>query len=1067
MPPRRERKVVTVVFADLASFTSQAESLDPEDVAALLDPYHARLKSELERFGGTVEKFIGDAVVAIFGAPVAHEDDAERAVRAALAIRDWASEESIEIRVGINTGEVLVTLDAQPAAGQAIAAGDAVNTAARLQTAAAVGDVLVGERTFRATERTIEYTQAEPVEAKGKANPVPVWRVIAPRARVGLERVLGARLVGRQHELGLLVGALERARKERSAELVTLVGVPGIGKSRLVHELYERVEQEREFTYWRHGRCLPYGEGVTFWALGQMVKAQAGILEGDDESQALAKLHAAIDDPWVELHLRPLVGLSAEAELGRDRREEAFTAWRRFFEGLAAERPLVLVFEDIHWADDSLLDFVDYLVDWASGVPLFAVCTARPEFLTRRPGWGGGKQNALTISLSPLSDGDTARLLGELLERSVLPADVQVELLGRAGGNPLYAEEFVRVLREHGSIEMLPETVQGLIAARIDLLEPEHKSLLQSAAVVGKTFWLGSVAALAGRERDSVGKLLHALERKEFVRRERDSSVAGEVEYGFRHLLVRDVAYGQIPRAERAEGHRRAAEWIGALGRPEDHSEMLAHHYVQALELGDQAGLDRGEFSAAAQTAFADAGDRAFSLNAYEAATRHYRASLDLLPERDSGRGRLLARLGAALVRLGQVDVALLEGGARDARTAGDAEAAAQIEGTLAEHFWMAGEHDQALEHLGAALELVDALAPSPAKAFTYGAAARFRMLASDYHEAIRFGRQALTMAEELGLDELRAAVLSDVGGSRGAIGEVEEGLAEEAEAADLAAAANAPYVLCRAKNNLAAHLWAQGRLAEATRLWDEAREAAAQYGQSTFVRWLRGVYLTNGYLLGRWDEAVGGAETFIAEIEAGSPHYLAPQAYNVRAMVRLARQHRVGVLADAQQAVALARRAKDPQILFRALAYAAYVHWEMGSKKIAVELANEVMAAVASAQPLGFSVTSVHVLAWPLRHAGRGLELASALSRLRQVPWVRAGIAFAEGDPMSAAERCAEMGAVAEEAYARLAAARDLTERGRRAEADEQLRRALAFYHSVGATRYVLEGEALLAASA
>jgi class 3 adenylate cyclase len=676
MPGHRERKVVTVVFADLAGFTAQAEALDPEDVAALLDPYHTRLKSELERFGGTVEKFIGDAVMAIFGAPVTHEDDAERAVRAALAIRDWASHESIELRVGVNTGEVLVTLGGSTAEGQA-AAGDAVNTASRLQTAAPVGEVLVGERTYRATERLIEYARLDPVQAKGKSSPVPAWRAVAARSRVALEQVHGARLVGRQHELELLVGALNRARQEHSAELVTLVGVPGIGKSRLVRELYDRIEQELQFTHWRHGRCLPYGDGVTFWALGEMVKAQAGILEGDDENAAARKLRAAVEDPWVESHLRPLVGLSSATELGRDRREEAFTAWRRFFEDLADERPLVLVFEDIHWADESLLDFIDYLVDWASAVPLLAVCTARPELLTRRPGWGGGKPNALTISLSPLSDQDTARLLGELLERSVLPAETQVELLARAGGNPLYAEEFARVLRERGAIEHLPETVQGLIAARIDLLEPEHKSLLQAAAVVGKTFWLGAVGALVERKREPVEKLLHSLERKEFVRRERSSSVAGEVEYAFRHLLVRDVAYGQIPRAERAAGHVRVAEWTGGLARPEDHSETLAHHYAQALELSELAGLSREEFAAAAQIAFADAGDRAFALNAYAVAARHYQAALELLEEGDVRRGRLLARLARSLVRLDVADTDPLEAGVREARAAGEIESAA------------------------------------------------------------------------------------------------------------------------------------------------------------------------------------------------------------------------------------------------------------------------------------------------------------------------------------------------------------------------------------------------------
>jgi len=280
-------------------------------------------------------------------------------------------------------------------------------------------------------------------------------------------------------------------------------------------------------------------------------------------------LRAAVDDPWIESHLRPLVGLSGGAEGGADRRDEAFTAWRRFFEGLADERPLVLVFEDLHWADENLLDFVDHLIDWATGIPLLVVCTARPELLARRPGWGGGKPNALTISLSPLSDEETARLFGELLERSVLPADTQAELLARAGGNPLYAEEYARALRERGRIEQLPETVQGMIAARLDLLELEQKKLIQDAAVVGKSFWLGALVLITDEERGVLEERLHALERKEFVRRERASSLAGDAEYAFRHLLVRDVAYGQIPRGERAEKHRRAAEWLEQLGRPE------------------------------------------------------------------------------------------------------------------------------------------------------------------------------------------------------------------------------------------------------------------------------------------------------------------------------------------------------------------------------------------------------------------------------------------------------------------------------------------------------------------
>ena len=447
---QRERKVVTVLFADLVGFTARAESLDPEDVEAILRPYHDRLRFELERHGGTVEKFIGDAVMALFGAPLAHEDDPERAVRAALAIRDWAREEGeLEVRVGITTGEALVSLDARPESGEGMASGDIVNTAARLQAAAPVNGILVDETTYRATERPIEHREAAAVEAKGKSSPVPVWEPVEARSLLEVDvRSPRTPLVGRRREVDVLVDALARVREERAPQLVTIVGAPGIGKSRLVYELFQAIEAEPGLTYWRQGRSLPYGEGVSFWSLGEIVKAQAGIKETDAPAAAEEKLRTAVasmDNPeWLLRHLGPLVGVGAEVELGPER-EEAFGAWRQFFEELADERPLVLAFEDLHWADEGVLDFVDHLVDWAAAVPILVVVNARPELLERRPGWGGGKRNATTISLSPLTDADTAALVDSLT--SDLPAETQLVLLKRAGGNPLYAEEFAQHAR--------------------------------------------------------------------------------------------------------------------------------------------------------------------------------------------------------------------------------------------------------------------------------------------------------------------------------------------------------------------------------------------------------------------------------------------------------------------------------------------------------------------------------------------------------------------------------------------------------------------------------------------
>jgi class 3 adenylate cyclase len=500
---REERKVVTCLFCDLVGFTARAERMDPEDVRRLLQPYHARVRSELERFGGTVEKFVGDAVMAVFGAPTAHEDDPERAVRAALAIRDALVEEGkLEVRIGITTGEALIALDARPDAGEGMASGDVVNTAARLQSAAPVNGILVDETTYRATERAIEYGEPRSIEAKGKTEPVVVWDAQSARARVAVERVGGAPLVGRGQELTLLRETLVRVVREREPQLVTLVGVPGIGKSRLVFELFQTIESGAfGLVFWRHGSSLPYGDGVTFWALSEMVKAQTGILESDTPADAEGKLRQAVEElipdaadaAWVERHLRPLAGLGTDEAWTGDRRSEAFAAWRRFFETLAETRPLVLVFEDLHWADDALLDFVDHLVDWAGGVPVLALCTARPELLTRRPGWGGGKVNSSTLLLSPLSEHETAELVHALLGRPAISADVQAKLLERAGGNPLYAEEFTRMLAERPSEVVLPETVQGIVAARLDTLPREEKALLQNAAVIGKVFWLGAL----------------------------------------------------------------------------------------------------------------------------------------------------------------------------------------------------------------------------------------------------------------------------------------------------------------------------------------------------------------------------------------------------------------------------------------------------------------------------------------------------------------------------------------------------------------------------------------------
>ena len=543
-----------------------------------------------------MEKFAGDAVMAVFGAPVAHEDDAERAVRAGLRILEAIEELNaadtgleLQVRIGINTGEAVVALDAHPEQGDAFVTGDVVNTAARLQSAAPVGGVAASEQTYRQTERVFDYERLEPAVVKGKAEPVAIWRPLRARARFGTDvtRSHATPLVGRELEKSLLIGVFERSAQQRSCQLVTIVGEPGVGKSRLCAELFAFLEKRPGLVRWRQGRCLPYGEGIAFWALGEIVKAECGILESDSPEQVSAKLERAVpptveERSWLLARLRPLVGFTGEPVA----QEESFAAWRAFLELLAADNPCVVVVEDLHWADSVLLAFLEHLADWAQDVPLLVLCTTRPELYERHPHFGANARNSQRINLGPLSDDETVDLLAALLERSVLPESLERSLLERAGGNPLYAEEFVRLLVDRELLDaphdlLLPDSLQALIAARLDTLTPDRKALLQDAAVVGKVFWADALASMGGRDPAEVEQALHELARKELVKSVRSSSMQGQREYSFWHALVRDVCYQQIPRSARAGKHEAAAAWIEqeAGERTDDLADVLAYHY--------------------------------------------------------------------------------------------------------------------------------------------------------------------------------------------------------------------------------------------------------------------------------------------------------------------------------------------------------------------------------------------------------------------------------------------------------------------------------------------------------
>jgi len=1061
VPAREERKVVTVLFCDLVGFTAKAEQLDPEDVRAILGPYHDRVRSELERHGGTVEKFIGDAVMALFGAPMAHEDDPERAVRAALAIRDFAVEEGLELRVGVTTGEALVSLRASTSEGEGMASGDVVNTAARLQSAAPVNGILVDETTHRATRQAVDYDEAAPVEAKGKAEPITVWEATAARSRFGVDVTHHARaeLIGREQELGFLRDAFLRARATREPQLVTLVAVPGMGKSRLVYELFTQViVPDPELITWRQGRCLAYGDGVAFWALAEVVKAQAGISERDTEGEAAEKLRAAIEDAiddagdarWVESHLRPLVGLDAETGLGGDRRGEAFAAWRRFLEALAEQRPLVLVLEDLHWADEGLLDFVDELVDWLSGVPLLVVCSARPELLERRPGWGGGKLNASTIGLSPLSQEQTALLISHVLERALLPAEIQQVLLERSEGNPLYAEQFAQLYLERGSTEdlPLPETLQGIVAARLDGLSADEKAALQDASVVGKVFWTG---ALRRDEREAT-PLLHSLERKGFLTRQRRSSVETEGEWAFAHMLLRDVAYGQIPRAERADKHRETAEWIESLGRPDDHAELLAFHWNSALELARAARQDTTELATPTRLALRTAGDRAFAVNAYPSAAAYYGDALALWPEDDERPQLLYRRADAFYIADDGMALAALEE-ARDALLAvGDRETAAEAELSLARIWWHRGQGDEAGAHEQRAEELAGGgSSRTAARVLAY--IARTRAIGGDPSQGLRLATEALAMAESLDIAELRAHSLSTIGMSKGYLGDP-TGREDEERALDLAIAANSPFAGSIA-NNVAVQAFFAFDLRRAGDLFDEGRRIAERFGDASGARWLRAQQAAFALMLGRWDDALREMEDFIAECEAGAPHYLEGRTRQDRGYIREGRGDLDGAFADHERAVALARNANDPQQLLPGFGAATTAFETHGLHDEARDMARKVVELARTyphhavwALPFEFLVSRV-----ALEFES---ELREAVEDAPPSPWKELTFACLDRDFVRAADMWADTGSPTWEARYRLRAAEELIETGRRAEGEAELQKALAFYRTVGATFYI-----------
>ncbi|HEV7605337.1 MAG TPA: adenylate/guanylate cyclase domain-containing protein [Candidatus Limnocylindrales bacterium] len=664
---------MTVLFADLVGFTSLAEGRDSEAVRELLTRYFDVARDVIERYGGTVEKFIGDAVMAVWGAPVAHEDDAERCVRAALelvdAIRSLAP--GLQARAGILTGEAAVTLGAQ---NQGMVAGDLVNTASRLESAAAPGTVLVGEATQRASADAIAFEPIGDQILKGKELPVPAWvalRVVSKRKGLGRSDRLEAPFVGRDAELRLLKDLFHATAREKRARLVSITGQAGIGKTRLAWEFQKYVDGVVEGVWWHDGRSPAYGEGVTFWALGEMIRSRAGLLEVDDPTTTRTKvaemLAAHVPDvserQWIEPAILALLGVSEAPPGGRD---DLFRAWRTFFERMASTATVGLLFEDIQWADAGLLDFIDHMLEWSRGVPILIMTLSRPELLERRPEWGAGRRNFLALYLEPLPDDAMRELLAGLVPG--LPASTVRSIVARADGIPLYAVETIRMLVSDGRLTevdgryepvgelgelAVPETLQALIAARLDGLRPADRALLQDAAVLGQSFTLAGLAAVSGEDPAALEGRLRDLARAELIDQQLDPRSPERGMYGFVQALIREVAYGTLALRDRRARHLAAARFFESLGE-EELAGALASHYVAAWQATPE-GPEGEAIAIQARLAMVGAADRAMSLGSPEGAIGFLEQALTVTTE-PAERASILERAGRAAANAVQAD---------------------------------------------------------------------------------------------------------------------------------------------------------------------------------------------------------------------------------------------------------------------------------------------------------------------------------------------------------------------------------------------------------------------------
>ena len=911
-----ERRIVSVLFVDLVGFTPLSERLDAEDVREILGRYFDNCRRIVDRYGGVIEKFIGDAVMAVWGSPVAHEDDAERAVRAAIelvaavtALGVDVGEEGLRARAGVLTGEAAVT---SGSTSEGMVVGDLVNTASRLQSIAEPGAVVVGDSTRRATESSISYEDNGARELKGKAEPMQTWRALQVTAgRRGAMKSAGleAPFVGRDREFRLLKDLFHATSEEERPHLVSVVGTAGIGKSRLSWEFEKYIDGLVQNVLWHRGRCLSYGEGVTYWALAEMVKSRAGITEEDDTSSAATKLHAAVvlyvqeldEQRWIEQRLAQLLGL--EDRISTDR-EDLFAGWRLFFERLAETSPVAMVFEDLQWADAAMLDFIGYLLDWSKDHAMFVLTLARPEFIERRPGWGSGQRGFTSLFLEPLRDGAMDELLHGLVPG--LPEDLRAQIRARAEGVPLYAVETVRMLLDRGSLTRVgdsyqpagpitaldvPETLHALIAARLDALDPAQRKLLQTASVLGKAFTSAGVVALSGLSGEEVAETLGALTRKEFLEVQQDPRSPERGQYEFMQAMMKTIAYETLAKKDRKTLHLAAARYLEeAWGEENEIVEVLAAHYLDAHALFPDAP-DAEEIKERAKDCLERAGQRAASLFAGEEAQRYLERAAELSHD-ELERAGLLERAGMMARQIAHHPeaMALLERAHAIFIGQGATHQAARVSARIGELEWLDDKIEESLERLERAYDVIRDDEPDEDLASLAHTLGRIKYFAGDLDGAAPAVDAGLQIAERLESFEVLSHALNTKGLIVEARGGYQEALALQRHALALALERELPLAALRAYFNLAYQTFQNGRFSEADEIDRGGLALARRIGHREW-EWNFIAHLVFGrYIAGDWDGVEELPRDFPTPDEAAAARFAWSAIRGPLAYVRIAR---------------------------------------------------------------------------------------------------------------------------------------------------------------------------------